>query len=63
MTAELYARHCTVIKPWVQSSECSHLWSARLPTDLAAGGYRAEISVTDEYGRAHATAIVFEVVA
>ena len=37
-------------KPWVKAEVSSHIWSARLPTDLAVGAHRVIVEATNEYG-------------
>ena len=48
--AELYARNGAVVKPWVKAEISSHLWTARLPADLASGAHALIIEATTEYG-------------
>jgi hypothetical protein len=48
--AELYARNAAVTKPWVKAEVSSHIWTARLPSDLAPGAHRVIVEATTEYG-------------
>jgi hypothetical protein len=58
---EVFARNETSKKPWVKAEPSSHIWTARLPADLAAGAHRLEVRVRDEYGREHRDHLVIEV--
>ncbi|MDP4005915.1 calcineurin-like phosphoesterase family protein [Methylobacterium sp. NEAU K] len=48
---ELYARYPETKKSWVQATASTHIWTARLPEDLAPGAHRLTVEGTDEYGR------------
>jgi len=48
--AELFARHPAETKPWVKAEVSSHIWTARLPADLAPGAHRVSVEATTEYG-------------
>ena len=48
---ELYARYPETKKSWVQATPSTHIWTARLPDDLAPGAHRVAVEGTDEYGR------------
>jgi hypothetical protein len=48
--AELFGRHPAQTKPWVKAEISSHIWTARLPADLAAGAHRVVVEATTEYG-------------
>ena len=48
--AELFARHRALTKPWVKAEVSSHIWTARLPADLAPGAHRVTVEATTEYG-------------
>jgi hypothetical protein len=60
---EVFARNEATKKPWVKAEPSSHIWTARLPADLAAGAHRVEVRVVDEYGRDHRDHLVVEVTA
>jgi len=60
---EVFARNEATKKPWVKAEPSSHIWTARLPADLAAGAHRVEVRVVDEYGREHRDHLVVEVTA
>jgi C terminal of Calcineurin-like phosphoesterase/Calcineurin-like phosphoesterase len=49
--SELFARYPESKKSWVQATPSSHIWTARLPDDLAPGAHRVTVEGTDEYGR------------
>lgn len=59
---DLYARNQDTKKRWVQPGKSSHLWQARLPGDLGVGSHAVQVRGRDEFGRAHAAAMVLEVV-
>ncbi|WP_018261665.1 calcineurin-like phosphoesterase C-terminal domain-containing protein [Methylobacterium sp. WSM2598] len=61
--AALYARFSAARKSWVKAEPSSHIWTARLPRDIAPGTHRLSVEATDEYGRLHRDGIVLEVVA
>ena len=44
--AEFYARNPTATKPWVKAENSSHIWTARLPADLAVGAHRVLVEAT-----------------
>jgi hypothetical protein len=48
---ELFERYPETRKSWVRAIPSSHIWTARLPDDLAPGAHRVTVSGTDEYGR------------
>jgi len=58
---ELYARYPETKKSWVQATPSTHIWTARLPDDLAPGAHRVTIDGTDEYGRSIRSCAVLEV--
>jgi hypothetical protein len=58
---ELIQRHANTVKPWVEPVISSHLWAARLPTDLAPGTWSVEIRAVDEYGVEHSCARILEI--
>ncbi len=47
---ELFARNAAVVKPWVKAENSSHIWTARLPSDLAPGAHRVIVEAKTEYG-------------
>jgi C terminal of Calcineurin-like phosphoesterase/N terminal of Calcineurin-like phosphoesterase/Calcineurin-like phosphoesterase len=49
---EVFARNEATRKFWVKAEKSSHVWTARLPPDLAPGAYRVVVEATDEHGRA-----------
>ena len=59
--SEEFARNAATKKPWVNAEPSSHIWVAKLPTDLEAGTHRIKVAVVDEYGRAHQDHLVLEV--
>ncbi|ACL58265.1 calcineurin-like phosphoesterase C-terminal domain-containing protein [Methylobacterium nodulans] len=61
--AALYARFAATKKSWVKAEPSSHIWTARLPRDLAPGTHRIGVEAADEYGRLHEDGIVLEVLA
>ncbi|MDP4021236.1 calcineurin-like phosphoesterase family protein [Methylobacterium sp. NEAU 140] len=58
---ELYARYPDAKKSWVKALPSSHIWTARLPADLAPGAHRVIVEGSDEYGRPLRSAVVLEV--
>jgi 3',5'-cyclic AMP phosphodiesterase CpdA len=59
---ELFARHPLATKPWVKAEVSSHIWTARLPADLAAGAHRVVVEATTEYGDVVQGRLALEVV-
>ncbi|MCJ2068027.1 calcineurin-like phosphoesterase family protein [Methylobacterium sp. J-030] len=59
--AELFARYPETKKSWVQATPSTHIWTARLPDDLAPGAHRVTVEGTDEYGRPLRSCTVLEV--
>jgi hypothetical protein len=47
---DLYARNEATKKPWIHAEPSSHIWVARLPTDLDVGAHRVVVEATTEYG-------------
>jgi hypothetical protein len=47
---EVFARNEATKKSWVKAENCSHLWTARLPADLAVGAHRVIVEAVAEYG-------------
>lgn len=58
---QVFARNAASKKPWVKASASTHIWMARLPSDLSAGTHRAEIEAVDEYGRTMRDFLLIEV--
>ena len=58
---QIYVRNAATKKPWVKAQPSTHVWSARLPADLGSGTHRAEVRVSDEYGREHRDHVVIEI--
>ena len=58
---EVFARNEATKKFWVKAENCSHLWTARLPADLAPGAYRVVVEAVDEYGRTLTGRLALEV--
>lgn len=59
---EIFIRNPLTKKSWVKAELSSHIWMGRLPRDLEPGTHRADVQVTDEYGREHLDHLVIEVV-
>lgn len=59
--AQVFSRNAATKKSWVEAIPSTHLWAAHLPADLPVGTHRADIRVTDEYGREHRDSLVVEV--
>ena len=47
---EVFARNEATKKPWVKAEISSHIWTARLPADLAVGAHRVIVEAATEYG-------------
>jgi hypothetical protein len=58
---EVFARHEATKKAWVSADKSSHIWTARLPADLAPGAYRVMVEAVDEYGRTLTGRLALEV--
>jgi hypothetical protein len=58
---EVFARNEATKKAWVNADKSSHIWSARLPADLAPGAYRVVVEAVDEYGRTLTGRLALEV--
>ena len=48
--AEVFARNEGTKKPWIKAEPSSHMWVARLPTDLTAGTHAVVVTARTEYG-------------
>jgi len=60
---EMFGRNRETIKPWVKPVPSSHIWTARLPSNLEPGAHAIEVHVSDEYGRDHHDRLILEVTA
>ncbi len=47
---DVFARNEATKKPWVKAEISSHVWTARLPADLAVGAHRVVVEAVTEYG-------------
>ena len=47
---DLYARNEATKKPWIKAEVSSHIWTARLPTDIKPGAHRILVEAKTEYG-------------
>ena len=59
--SDLFARYPETKKSWVQAIPSSHIWTARLPDDIAPGAHRITVEGTDEYGRPVRSCTVLEI--
>jgi C terminal of Calcineurin-like phosphoesterase/N terminal of Calcineurin-like phosphoesterase len=62
LAQEVYARNEATKKPWVKAENSSHIWTARLPSNLEPGSQPLTVAVLDEYGRTFAEHTIVEVV-
>ena len=58
---EVFARNEATKKPWVKAENSSHIWTARLPADLAPGAYAVTVAAVDEYGKTLSGRLTLEV--
>ncbi len=58
---EVFSRNEATKKAWVKAENSSHVWTARLPADLAPGAYRIEVEAVNEYGRTVTGRLALEV--
>ena len=58
---EVFARNEATKKSWVKADPSSHVWTARLPADLAPGAYRVEVEAVNEYGKVLVGRLALEV--
>ena len=58
---EVFARNEATKKAWVKADVCSHIWTARLPADLAPGTYRVAVEAVGEYGQRLSGRLALEV--
>ena len=57
----MFARNEATKKSWVKAEVSSHIWTARLPGDLAPGAYRVAVEAVDEYGKPVSGRLALEV--
>ena len=58
---EVFARNEATKKAWVSADNSSHIWTARLPGDLAPGTYRVVVEASGEYGQRLSGRLALEV--
>ena len=58
---EVFARNEATKKAWVKAENSSHVWTARLPGDLAPGTYPVVVEATGEYGQRLSGRLALEV--
>ncbi len=58
---DVFARNEATKKAWVKAENSSHVWTARLPADLAPGAYRVEVEAVNEYGKVVTGRLALEV--
>jgi hypothetical protein len=58
---EVFARNEATKKAWVKAEDSSHIWTARLPADLAPGTYAVMVEATGEYGQPLSGRLALEV--
>ena len=58
---EVFARNEATKKAWVSADNSSHIWTARLPGDLAPGTYRVVVEAIGEYGQPLSGRLALEV--
>ena len=58
---EVFARNEATKKSWVKAEVSSHIWTARLPGDLAPGAYRVAVEAINEYGKPVSGRLTLEV--
>jgi len=58
---EVFARNEATKKAWVKAEVSSHIWTARLPGDLAPGAYRVVVEAINEYGEPVSGRLALEV--
>jgi hypothetical protein len=58
---EVFARNEATKKFWVKAEVSSHIWTARLPGDLAPGAYRVAVEAVNEYGKPVSGGLALEV--
>jgi hypothetical protein len=58
---EVFARNEATKKSWVKAEDSSHIWTARLPSDLTPGTYPVVVEATGEYGQPLSGRLALEV--
>ena len=58
---DVFARNEATKKAWVSADNSSHIWTARLPGDLAPGTYRVVVEAVGEYGQRLSGRLALEV--
>jgi C terminal of Calcineurin-like phosphoesterase len=58
---EVFERNEATEKAWVKAEDSSHVWTARLPVDLAPGTYAVVVEATGEYGQPLSGRLALEV--
>jgi hypothetical protein len=58
---DVFARNEATKKPWIKAEVSSHVWTARLPVDLAVGAHRVVVEAITEYGDAVSGRLALEV--
>jgi C terminal of Calcineurin-like phosphoesterase len=58
---EVFARNEATKKAWVKAEDSSHIWTARLPGDLAPGTYPVVVEAVGEYGQPLSGRLALEV--
>ena len=58
---EVFARNEATKKAWVSADNSSHIWTARLPVDLALGTYAVLVEAMGEYGQPLSGRLALEV--
>ena len=58
---DVFARNEATKKAWVSADNSSHIWTARLPGDLAPGTYRVVVEASGEYGQRLSGRLALEV--
>ena len=58
---EVFARNEATKKPWVRADACSHVWTTRLPGDLAPGTHLVVVEAVNEYGEKLSGRLALEV--
>ena len=46
---------------WERPAESIHIWTSKLPADLASGAHKIIVSATDQYGNEYEEISIFEV--
>jgi hypothetical protein len=59
--AEVFARNEATKKFWIKAELSSHMWTARLPADLAPGTHRVVVEAVTEYGDVVSGRIALEI--